>query len=524
MLYYAGGYRDDRACFYLYSFRALAPSLTKMEDIYHFGRGTRGGVFSCGVCSGNFSGIYQRGTFRASVLPCAAAFTERGQREMNFITPEFVLSLPVALLLYRLLPQRGRQCLLLIISAAAYIYWNGLAAVLLFTVILVSWLGAKLTRSKHGKLWRNISVLLILSGLFVFKYLNFTVHLVKPDAPVLDIILPVGISFYTFQSVSYVLDVYSEKSEPEPNFALYTLFVCYFPQLVAGPIERADSLIPQLRTSPLPTREDIREGFVTLLTGFAMKLCIADPLSKYADPVFASAGDAGAIAVIVGTVCFAVQIYCDFAGYSAIAIGASRMFGIRLSENFNSPYLASSVGDFWHRWHISLTRWFTDYVYKPLGGNRRGLCRECVNIMVVFLLSGIWHGASFTFILWGVLHGAYMVIERVRGKPLPRAVTLSLVLFAWIFFRAGSVSDAVLLVQGLFTGWSAETMRLDVSLLSLDFAAIIHIAVLVLASFALPELRRRGDGITVFLLILAVSAGFISAGNAGESSFIYFRF
>ncbi len=441
--------------------------------------------------------------------------------------------------LYRLLPHSGRRWFLLGVSALAYLYWNGWSVLLLLAVLTVSYGGARLacrakTRAAR-RCWTALSAALILAQLLLFKYLDFFIHIVRPDAPFLDLVLPVGISFYTFQALSYVLDVSAKRSEPEKSFARYALFIAYFPQLVAGPIERCEHLLPQLKAVPTPSRADLQDGALTLLAGFLMKLCIADPMAALVQPVYAAPARAGGFAVLVGTFCFSLQIYCDFAGYSAIAIGASQMFGIRLMENFHRPYAAGSIRDFWRRWHISLTGWFTDYVYKPLGGSRRGLPRRCLNTMAVFLLSGLWHGASWTFVLWGLVHGLYMVGELLLGKRLPekswwrRLLTFLLVCFAWIFFRAETVPDAAVLITGLFSRWSVPQLQADIALLGLDLEAAASLLLRVVALALLPLLPRRvernQDYLALFLLILAVTSGFLAAGQAGgENTFIYFRF
>lgn len=409
----------------------------------------------------------------------------------------------------------------------------------MLAVLAVSYGGARLAcRAKAEaarKRWTALSVILILAQLFLFKYLDFFVHIVRPNAPFLNLVLPVGISFYTFQTLSYVLDTSAKRNPPEKSFAQYALFITYFPQLVAGPIERSEHLLPQLKAAPTPSREDLQEGLVILLTGFLMKLSIADPMAKLVQPVYAAPGEAGGFAVLVATFCFSLQIYCDFAGYSAIAIGTSRMFGIRLMENFRRPYAAGTVREFWRRWHISLTSWLTDYVYKPLGGSRRGMFRQCLNTMAVFLLSGLWHGASWTFVLWGLLHGLYMVGELLLEKRLPknawwrRGVTFLLVCFAWIFFRAETVPDALALAKSIFFGWSVAQIQADIALLGLNLAAavsvILRAAVLALLPLLPHRIERDKDCLSLFLLILAVAVGFLTAGQAGgENTFIYFRF
>lgn len=433
----------------------------------------------------------------------------------------------------------GRRWFLLGLSSFAYLYWNGWSFLLLLAVLVISYGGSNLAhRTKTDaarKGWAALSVILILAQLFLFKYLNFAVHIVCPHAPVLDIILPVGISFYTFQAISYVFDTAAKQGKPEKSFAQYALFIVYFPQLVAGPIERSSHLMPQLKTTPMPDKTDIQEGLTTLLIGFFMKLLIADPMAAFVQPVYAAPNTSGGLAVVIATFCFSIQIYCDFAGYSAIALGASRMLGIHLMENFRQPYRAVNIRDFWKRWHISLTLWLTDYVYKPLGGSQNGLLRRCINTLIVFLLSGLWHGANWTFVLWGCLHGCYMVAELVLGKYLPQtvwwrqALTFCLICFAWIFFRAETVTGALALVKNLFAGWSAAQIQADICLLNFDFTVFCSIILRVSALALLPHFPRKAGSdqsyLALFLLVLAVLIGFIAAGQAGgENTFIYFRF
>ena len=288
--------------------------------------------------------------------------------------------------------------------------------------------------------------------LCLFKYAG----IFRTDVPLL---LPAGISFYTFQTLSYVIDIYRGRLMPERHPGYYALFVSFFPQLVAGPIERSTALLPQLHAQE---RRMDSSGWLWMVRGFAKKLLLADTAAVFVDSVYASPTDASGPAVLLATLLFAGQIYWDFSGYSDIAVGAAALLGVRLSRNFDHPYRADSLRDFWRRWHISLTRWFTDYVYIPLGGSRRGTARLVVNTMVVFLLSGLWHGAALHFVVWGGVHGALLLLEKALppcgGKHKARtrtavclrhAYTFSLVCIAWVFFRAASVSDALLLLSRL---------------------------------------------------------------------------
>jgi len=311
--------------------------------------------------------------------------------------------------------------------------------------------------------------------LFFFKYLDFFIDSInevlgKSNISLISnpfsLILPVGISFYTFQALSYTVDVYRNDVKAEKNFISYALFVSFFPQLVAGPIERSGNLIQQLNEVPnkrnLWDSERVRRGLYLMLWGMFLKIVVADRLSKVVDTVFDSYRGYGRVGLAVGAIAFALQIYCDFSAYSTIAIGAAKVMGFSLMENFDTPYFSQSIKEFWRRWHISLSTWFRDYLYIPLGGNRKGKLRKYVNLLITFLVSGLWHGANWTFVLWGGLHGAYQILGEllmpVREKvnyffdidtekfsyKLARGIgTFILVDFAWIFFRADSVGTAI---------------------------------------------------------------------------------
>ena len=338
----------------------------------------------------------------------------------------------------------------------------------------------------------------------------------------------------------------------ERHFGHYALFVSFFPQLVAGPIERPQNLIPQLKATHDLCAEDLREGFKLLLSGYFRKVLAADFFGMFADAVYAAPGSANGPAVAVATVLFAAQIYCDFAGYSEIAAGCARLLGIRLMKNFDRPYAAAGIRDFWRRWHISLTGWFTDYLYIPLGGSRRGLARQCLATLLVFLVSGLWHGAAWTFVVWGCLHGVLMVLslllarlKRALGIPpggrirkgLARLGTLLLVCFAWIFFRAESLADAGTLVAGLFTAWDAGALPETFAALGMTAADAVQIVLLFVCLWLLPKLSApaparlplaaRTDVPTAaaFFPAAAVIAGWLFILSLGSSNaFIYFRF
>ena len=424
------------------------------------------------------------------------------------------------------------------------------------------------------RFWTSVGIGVPLACLLVFKYAGFAADNVSALANAIGIhaaaslprfVLPVGISFYTFQTLSYVIDVRRGTIPAERHFGYYALFVSFFPQLVAGPIERPGKLLPQLRSCS--ERGDFVNGLGLMLLGFFKKLAVADYLAQFVEPVYADPERATGPAVILATVFFAVQIYCDFSGYSDIACGAARMLGIRLTENFRLPYSAGSLREFWRRWHISLTSWLTDYIYIPLGGSRRGIARQLVNIMIVFAVSGLWHGADWTFVIWGLMHGAAMCLEALilagkTGKAtlrnesavhaeashvekaaiIRRILTFAFVCFTWIFFRAASISDALLLVGRLFKGYGIHSFAETLSGMGMTGRGTVHImlalACLILLDkiingentgmYPLPDKSEQpGETYALFIIIMVMTIAaswlMLLAEHAGNI-FIYFQF
>ena len=460
---------------------------------------------------------------------------------MSFNTPEFFLFLPVVFALHWALPHRFRWLLLLLASWLFYFWWAPWAGLLLVGTTLVSWLcalGVHRWRGRGRRACLLAGLAIPLGCLALFKYAGFFASIAGAELT-LRILLPVGISFYTFQALSYVLDVYRGTVAPERHFGYYALFVSFFPQLVAGPIERPDHLIPQLRRERRLSRRDLSSGGWLLLSGYFKKLVVADLLAPLVNGVYAAPGAALGPEIIAATALFGIQIYCDFSGYSDIARGAARLLGVELMENFRAPYAAQTVREFWRRWHISLTTWFTDYVYIPLGGNRRGLPRQFLNVMLVFLLSGLWHGADWSFVLWGGIHGLYLVGGALAARYLPprapagrgtaalrRLRTFALVSFAWIFFRAESVADALVLLSRLGTGWTALP-----GLLAASAGLLLPVGLMLVCLSRLDGLPPRAEGreaaklLTVFSLLIAVGlGGWVSLASGGTNAFIYFQF
>ena len=400
---------------------------------------------------------------------------------MLFNSLEFLLFFPIVCIIYFLLGKnKFRNPFLLIASYYFYMNWKPIYAVLILTsTILTYGCGLLVEKYSHDrkrqKTFLTISLLINFGILFVFKYFNFINDSIfsllssvglRWTVPHLDILLPVGISFYTFQAVGYSIDVYRGSIKAERSFVTYALFVSFFPQLVAGPIERAKNLLPQFHEEHTFNPDDIYEGVKQMIWGFFMKLCVADVLGEYVDAVYNNVANHNGASLALATFFFAFQVYCDFAGYSNIAIGAARVMGYRLMQNFRQPYLSLSIKEFWRRWHISLSSWFMDYLYIPLGGNRVKYVRHLLNLMITFLVSGLWHGANWTFVIWGALHGIYLVLENMIrryiytpqnntfiSKAFSTIVSFFFICFAWLFFRANSIGDAFMIIKKIFSDW-----------------------------------------------------------------------
>lgn len=411
---------------------------------------------------------------------------------MLFNSFQFAVFLPVVFFLYWAIPHRLRWGLLLIASYYFYMSWDARYILLILFTTVVSYSAALLIGrtnsdecglSEARNVMRKRTVALIgalvaCSGvLFFFKYYNWlsgdlvnalNALAIPVSMPALQILLPVGISFYTFQTLSYVIDVYKGKLNPERHFGYYAVYIAFFPQLVAGPIERAENILPQLREERCFNRRQTSLGAQRMAWGYFKKIVIADTLAKGVDVVYGDVSSFTGLILVIATIMFAIQIYCDFSGYSDIAIGSAQLMGIDLMMNFNSPYYSSSIKEFWSRWHISLSTWFRDYVYIPLGGNRCSVLRRDFNLLATFLVSGLWHGANWTFLAWGGVHGIGQIVENHlskkhivkgdfgrAGKAFRIALTFGFVCFAWVFFRVETLSDAGYIFMHAFVGADA---------------------------------------------------------------------
>ncbi|MCD6365863.1 MAG: MBOAT family protein [Planctomycetes bacterium] len=388
----------------------------------------------------------------------------------------FLIFYPVFLLVRR---TRFKDVWLLAASYVFYGWWSPFYLVLIIYSTLIDYfavsLMAKTPSRPRRKLWLVLTVVNHLLLLGLFKYGNFVIDnvniilawtgLAYSIAP-MGLLLPVGISFYTFQAMSYTIDFYRGRIDREPSLVRFATFVALFPQLVAGPIERASNLLPQLARPSRITRRDICDGLGLFVVGLFKKLALADYLALYVDKVYASPGDYHAPALVLATLAFGWQIFFDFSGYTDMARGIGRLMGLHLMENFRSPYLATGFGDFWRRWHISLSTWFRDYVYIPLGGNRKGAFKMYCFLFITMVVSGLWHGAAWTFVTWGALHAAALMLGRKVERSffyqnrIPRAIKLiavyAFVNFAWIFFRADSVQSAWVIVRRIFVSGAAD--------------------------------------------------------------------
>lgn len=480
---------------------------------------------------------------------------------MSFTSLKFLFFFLAAVVLYYATPSRFRWLVLLLASYYFYACYKLEYTILLIAVsAIVYCAGTRIGKEslpyrRRLYLAATISSLLIL--LLAFKYLNFISSSINGtlrqfnvlyNVPELKILVPIGISFYALKALSYSIDVYRGNIKPERHFGMLSLYISFFPQILAGPIERATRLLPQFHRETHFDSQRAADGFMLMLWGFFKKLVIADLSAVYVNQVFDHPMDFHGVALIIAAYLFTVQIYCDFSGYSDIAIGAAQVFGYDTMNNFNRPYFAGSVREFWHRWHISLSNWFRDYLYIPLGGNRVSAGNWHLNILVVFTLSGLWHGANGTFLFWGVLHGACLSLSAASVNARKRIVTIlqldriprfhkalrifitfHVVAFAWIFFRANSISDAFFMISNM--------LPLDIAHLSLPKAvdlsylvvALVAIAVLTLSEVLQRHLRIDAALRTTpgwfrwsfcYLLIFAI----ILFSRRDASQFIYTQF
>lgn len=456
--------------------------------------------------------------------------------------------------------------------------WNPWLVFLILATTVTSYVSGllmpKVKSIKLKKLLLAITIIVCLGILIYFKYFNFLLSTVinflnlfsmNIHSVALDIILPIGISFYTFQTLSYVIDVYRGKFEPEKHFGYYALYVSFFPQLVAGPIERPETLLPQLKEKHTFNKEDFLVGIQLLAVGFFRKCVVADFCGVFVNHVYGDLLSANALAILASGALFMLQLYCDFGGYSEIAAGASRIMGIKLSKNFDKPFKETTLSRSMRHWHMTLTSWFTDYVYIPLGGNRKGKFRQILNVFIVYLLCGLWHGANWTFALWGLFAAVIMTLENLIKKPvrsfaskhnidyhkpwiniIRRIFVFMILVFSTFFFRAQNIQDIGTIYHQLFTtmGFGLDYFKNALTALDMRIIDIVELFLILLVMVKLYDLaydqpfisidennerivlkKTYGKVVIVFLMIIAIALGwFMLISKDASSAFVYFQF
>src|SRR5688500_1413875 len=444
---------------------------------------------------------------------------------MLFNSFTFLIFFPVVVTIYFVMPHRLRWAWLLAASCYFYMAFIPVYILILFFTIAVDYVAGILIEDAKGARRRMFLVMSIVANvgvLAIFKYFNFLNANARAiaevfhwpyDLPALSIILPIGLSFHTFQAMSYTVEVYRGRFRAERNPGIFAVYVMFFPQLVAGPIERPQNLLPQFRERHEFDYDRIADGLRRMGWGLFLKVVIADRLSEYVNPVYNAPYSYDGLTLVVATVFFAFQIYCDFAGYSHIALGSAEVMGFRLMRNFDRPYLSRSISEFWSRWHISLSTWFRDYVYIPLGGNRTTKPRWYWNLFITFLLSGLWHGANWTFVIWGALNGFYLIFSLITAevrsafaraiglasRPTIRAavsvaITFTLTCIAWVFFRASTLSDAMHVLQAsIAMPRSAHLVPLILRDAGISKFEFVYCVFLITALFAVELISTRMD-------------------------------
>lgn len=467
---------------------------------------------------------------------------------MAFTSLSYIIFTAVVVSLYYIIPYKYRPIFILICSYYFYANWQPIYAVLLFFSTVVSYWAARLmNRSnishQHRLFLCILGCFLPLLSLITFKYYNFitdNIHYILKHIgllytfPKLNLLLPVGISFYTFTIIGYLIDIYRKKYSAETNFIIYSLFIGFFTQLAAGPIPRGDQLIPQLKRDISVSYDNIMGGIRDMIWGFFIKLCVADRLSIYVDTIYNNIPNHNGGSLLLASILYSFQIYCDFTGYSLIAIGTARMLGIHLINNFKRPYFSKSIKEFWSRWHISLSTWFRDYVYIPLGGNRVSKCRHNLNLIITFLVSGLWHGAAWNFVLWGTVHGIGQVVNNkaTRSSHLKNntisqfiyiILVFSFVTAAWVFFRVQNISESTSIFKKIVTEFGIPFFDSTLLYGGLSMSLLIikdsideykpNVKLLNSNNFIISNIT---SGVLLALILLF--------GAFGNGSFIYFQF
>jgi len=471
---------------------------------------------------------------------------------MLFNTIDFAIFLPIVVIIYYLIPNRFRWVFLLAASYYFYMSWKVEYILLIVASTLVDYIGGirmgKLPDRRSRLPWLILSLCINLGLLFTFKYYNFATENLNllfrkvglsSELPMMKVLLPVGISFYTFQTLSYSIDVYFGKQKAEKHLGYFALYVSFFPQLVAGPIERFSRLAPQFRLRHRLSYDHVANGLRLILYGLFIKMVIADNISGIVDQVYAQPENYASLDILKGVILYSFQIYSDFYGYSTIAIGSALLLGIRIMDNFKTPYLAKNISEFWQRWHISLSTWFRDYLYIPLGGNRVSKQRWVLNILLVFLISGLWHGANWTFLIWGLLFGLLYLLERLvngvlklqkehfaysAGHLLLALKTFLLVSILWVFFRSQSFNGALEIFKMLIQNAPSDAQHIVIPVSTWVFLLLF------IASDVILYNRRFDTWIAPLHFLLrwgiygVLLFGIIAFAGVDNFPFIYFQF
>ena len=478
---------------------------------------------------------------------------------MLFNSLEYLIFLPIVVIIYNLLGKKFKNIFLLLASLSFYSFWNVKYTFLMLFSIFVTYITGIYIEKNRGhikkmKLAVFFCFFINLGILFVFKYFNFFADLLnnfsgKNFNIAIDVLLPVGISFYTFQALGYTIDVYRKDIRAEENFIDYALFVSFFPQLVAGPIERSVNLLPQIKNPKKFSYDNLVRGLILFFYGMFLKLIIADRAAILVNEVFGNYKNFSREILIISGILFTLQIYCDFYSYSIMAKGSAKILGIDLMDNFKEPLLSKSITEFWRRWHISLSTWFKDYLYIPLGGNRKGDLRKYFNLLVVFLVSGLWHGAELSFVLWGLIHGVFNVLENILGinkkskrnillDSLRRVLTFIIVVFAFIYFRAENIHHGNEYLLAIINNPRSLNIMEDLSKTSFGISNIYPLLVGVTILFIFDILKYNKINLAekvlkiilpirwliYFAFIFAIIIFGVYGPEFSESAFIYFQF
>ncbi len=464
---------------------------------------------------------------------------------MLFSSMTFIfMFLPAVIGLYFIANDKIRNYILLIASIFFYSWGEPKYAFLMLGIILVNWVGALLIEKyQHKKKYILIAALAVNLGLlFYFKYFNFVLNGINAvfdaDIPFLETILPIGISFYTFQAISYIIDVYRGTTKAQKNFSKLALYISLFPQLVAGPIIKYHDIAPQIDNRSITTN-NVVYGVRRFIIGLAKKVLLANTMGGVADTIFALAPeDMGVTGAWIGAITYSLQLFFDFSGYSDMAIGLGQIFGFKFLENFNYPYIAKSITDFWRRWHMSLSTWFREYLYIPLGGNRISLKRTCINLFIVFLATGIWHGAAWTFVVWGLWHGLFMIIEKITGihkhsynwklRTFQHLYTILVFIIGWVIFRSDNISHAIQYIMVMF-GITESLRTYDIWFVLGNFEIIAMIIALLCTTPMFRNLLKQKNNtiknvlLNYYMLFLFIVSA-MSVAASTYNPFLYFRF